>query len=145
MVYHIPDSGKMVDWKEDAVNFIADFEWFRENAYWDAKVWSIWYGTPSYKWEVITKEEAIQRKKDHLQTLYELVDKECYNDNQKIALVSYMYNVWVNAMNIKSYVQNCDKENVKYIMTMYGWTINWVYSKWLAKRRNIEISKFNTL
>ena len=132
------------DWKTDAMHFIADFEWFRECAYHDSKQWSIWYGTKSYPWECITKEEAIQRKKDHLQALYELVDRTCYNDNQRISLVSYMYNVWVNAMGIQSYVKDCDHKSIKYIMNTYGWTIKGKWSNGLAKRRNIEITKFNS-
>lgn len=136
---------KVSDWKTDAMHFIADFEWFRECAYHDSKQWSIWYGTKSFPWECITKEEAIQRKKDHLQALYELVDITCYNDNQRIALVSYMYNVGQNAMSISKYVEKCDHKSIKYIMNTYGWTIKGKWSNGLAKRRNIEINKFNSL
>ena len=82
---------KVVDWKLNAMNFIADFEWFRENAYYDSKQWSIGYGTKSYKWEVIWEQEAKQRKLDHLQPLIEMVSNTCYNDNQRIALVSVLY------------------------------------------------------
>lgn len=135
----------MVDWKKDTISFIADFEGFRECSYNDGKQVSIWYGTKSYSWECITKEEAIQRKKDYLNPLYELIDKDCYTDNQKIALTSYVYNVWRNAMNIDSYIEKCDIKSIKYIMNTYGWTINWKWSNWLAKRRSIEIKKFNSL
>lgn len=136
---------KVSDWKTDSMHFIADFEWFRECAYYDSKQWSIWYGTKSFPWECITRDQAIQRKKDHLHALYQLVDRTCYNDNQKISLVSYMYNVWVNAMGIQSYVKDCNHKRIVFIMNTYGWTIKGKWSNWLAKRRNIEINKFNSL
>lgn len=137
------DTKTVQDWKTDAMHFIADFEWFRSCAYNDSKQWSIGYGTRSHPWECITKEEAMQRKKTHLNPLYELVDKTCYTDNQKIALVSYMYNVWRYAMRIDSYIEKCDHKNIKFIMNTYGWTIKGKWSNGLAKRRNIEINKFN--
>lgn len=132
-------------WKQDAVSFISDFEWFRECSYNDSKQVSIGYGTKAkYNGECITEQEAKQRKLYHLQPLIELVDNSCYNDNQRIALVSYMYNVWVNALNIKHYVEKCDHKSILYIFHNYWWTINGVWSDWLAKRRNIEISKYNS-
>ena len=126
------------------MDFIADFEWFSECAYWDAKQYSIWYGTKSYKWECITQEEAKQRKLKHLKPLIELVDQPCYTDNQKIAITSYMYNVGRYAMNIQDYVKACDKDSIVYIMNSYWWTSNWVRMWWLEKRRKIEIAKFTS-
>ena len=140
---HEKKTQSVQDWKTDSMHFIADFEWFRECAYNDSKQRSVWYGTKSYPGECISKEEALKRKKSHLNPLFELVDKSCYTDTQKIALVSYTYNVWRNAMNIDSYIEKCDIDSILYIMNSYWWTIKGKWSKWLAKRRNIEINKFN--
>lgn len=79
-----------------AIGFITKFEWLRLEAYFDwyannSNRWSIWYGTKSYKWEVITKEEAIKRKMAVIEPLYNGIPA-CFNQNQKIALSSYMYN-----------------------------------------------------
>ena len=130
--------------KLDTMNFIADFEGFRECAYKDNNIYSIWYWTISFPWECITKEEAIQRKIEHLNPLLAIVDKACYNDNQKIALVSYMYNVWRNPLNLQTHIQNCDREWIIYTMNNWGWTAWWVRLWGLVKRRNIEIAKFKT-
>lgn len=122
---------------EDSINFIADFEGFKECAYWDVKRYSVWYGTPSYKWECISKQEALQRKKEFVKPKFELVDKDCFTDNQKIALTSYMYNTWGYQMNLQTYIKRCDKASILFVMNKWGWN-----SRGLAKRRTIEINKF---
>ena len=127
----------------DSINFIADFEGFRENAYWDVKRYSIWFWTPSYKNEKITREEALERKKEFVKPMFELVDKDCFTPNQKIALTSYMYNAWAYPMNLQTYIKRCDKKSIVYIMSSYGWSANWIRHSGLAKRRKLEISKFN--
>lgn len=121
------------------MSFIADFEWFRECAYRDGSSrYSIWYGTISYPWECITREEAIKRKIDYIKPLIDAIPS-CFTDNQKIAITSYMYNTGWNQMWLKKYIENCDKKSVLYIMGVY-----WYNFPWLIKRRNIEINKFNT-
>lgn len=123
---------------ETAMNFVADFEWFRECAYWDVKQWSIWYGTKSYKWECITKQEAKKRKLWYIEWIYKLYPSNCLTDNQKIALTSYIYNTGGYQMNLRTYISRCDKDSILYIMWQWGWNM-----KWLVKRRTIEIQKFN--
>ena len=121
------------------MDFVADFEWFKECSYWDRKQWSIGYWTKSYKWECITREEAKNRKAEVIKPILAEIPS-CFTDNQKIAIVSYQYNTWGNQMGFKWYVQKCDKKSVLYIMNSWGWNL-----PWLVKRRTIEISKFNTL
>ena len=126
------------------MDFVADFEGFHECAYWDVKQWSIWYGTKSYKWECITREEAKNRKAEVIKPILAEIPS-CFTDNQKIAIISYQYNTWGNQrvwwnLSFKQYVQKCDKRNVLRIMNSWGWNM-----PWLIKRRTIEISKFNTL
>ena len=126
------------------MSFIADFEWFEECAYADSWKYSIWYGTDSYKGECITKEEAKQRKIEHINPIYALVDKSCFTDNQKISLISYQYNVWKYPMNLQTHIKNCDKQAIVNVMKNWGWSSQGVRLWGLVKRRTIEIEKFNT-
>ena len=136
--------------EEALYSYLYDLEWFRTTAYWDVKRYSIWYGTPSYKWEVITKQEAIRRKIEHTQPIIELVDRDCYNNNQKIAIISYIYNTWGYQMNLRSHIKNCKHKAILNVMNTWGWSadldwnwkIEWKERYVLAKRRNIEIQKF---
>lgn len=126
----------------NAVSFIANFEWMRLEAYYDwyannSNRWSIWYGTKSFKWEIITKEEAIKRKMAVITPIYESIPS-CFNENQKIALTSYMYNTWGFQMNLKYHVSECRNKDVEYIMSVYWW------NDVLIKRRNAEILKYNS-
>jgi GH24 family phage-related lysozyme (muramidase) len=120
------------------MKFISRFEWYRSRSYWDRKQRSIWYGTKSYRWEEITREEWDKRFIQHLNPLYELVNKSCYTDNQKVAMISYTYNTWAYAMNINRYIKRCSIKDIKYIMWVY-----WYNNKWLKKRRYAELSLFN--
>lgn len=127
---------------KEAVEFTAGFEGLRLKAYYDwyangSNRWSIWYWTKSYKGEVITKEEAIKRKLDIIKPIYNSIPN-CFNQNQKTALTSYIYNVWKYAMNINSYVKKCKKNDVAYIMQVYGW------NKVLIERRKAELLKYNS-
>ena len=142
---HFHEVRKTTEWKDHAIDFIADFEWYRECSYWDFKHWSIGYGTASRQWECITREEAMQRKKEHLHAIFNLVDLECYNDNQKIAMTSYVYNTGGYQLWLRGIIQRCDTAWVLYVMRNWGWSANWRVLPWLAKRRNIEINKFNSL
>lgn len=126
------------------MDYIESFEGYSRCAYWDVSRWSIWFWTKSYKWECIDRGEAYNRKLQYIQPLLSLVDKACYTHNQKIAMISYMYNVWTNAMNISHYVWWCKKKDIIYIMWKYWYTANWIWSNWLAKRRNAEKLKFNS-
>lgn len=67
----------------------------------------------------------------------------CFNDNQKIALVSYMYNVWKYAMNINKHIKRCSYKDIKYIMSVYWYTSNWKKLQWLVNRRIAELKLYN--
>lgn len=79
----------------------------------------------------------------HLNPLYEVVDTSCYNDNQKVALTSYMYNTWVYAMNINKHIKKCNIRDIKYIMSVYWYSSNWIRLQWLVNRRYAELELFN--
>jgi len=125
------------------IDFIAKFEGLRLKAYYDVNHFSIWYGTRSFKGEIITKKEAEKRMIEYLWLLRKMVDKECYNENQKTAMISFMYNVGKYPMNINKYVASCDKKSIRYIMWIYWYSSNWKRLKSLVKRRNTELYLFN--
>ncbi len=127
----------------DISSYIISKEWaFHAKAFWDNGRWSIWYWTISYRWEVISKEEWIRRFENHLNPLYDIVNLSCYNDNQKKALVSYMYNTGGYQMNMRYYVKNCRYNDIRYIMSVWGWWHGTKYYNWLSKRREEEINLF---
>ena len=72
--------------------------------------------------------------------MYDVVDMKCYNDNQKIAMTSYMYNTWWYQMNLRRYIKQCRYKDIKYIMSVWGWNQKY---PWLIKRRQAEIKLFN--
>jgi len=127
---------------KQAVEFTANFEWLRLKAYYDwyannSNRYSIWYGTKSYKGEVITKQEAIKRKMAVIEPIYNSLPN-CFNDNQKTALTSYMYNTWWFQMNLKYHISECRNKDVEYIMAVY-WN-----NKELLERRKQEKIKYNS-
>jgi len=111
----------------DSVNvfdFIQKYEcgsWPKLHAYFDYKWYSIWCGTPSYKWEAISKEEAMKRFRGYVQKRIDLVQKDFPNAkwNQKTALVSlasnngtcynYFKRYWINEY---SWRNKCDKVKI---------------------------------
>ena len=126
---------------KQAVEFTASFEGLRLQAYFDwyangSNRWSIWYGTKSYKGEIITKQEAIKRKMGIIKPIYQSLPA-CFNQNQKTALTSYIYNTGWNQLNLKYHIQQCRFKDVSYIMNIYGW------NKELIKRRKAELYMFN--
>ena len=92
---------------------------------------------------MITIEEADRRMVTHLKSLYELVNNSCYNDKQKISMVSYMYNVGRHAMNIDKHIKRCSYKDIRYIMWIYWYSSNWKRLKWLVNRRKSELKLFN--
>ena len=79
----------------------------------------------------------------HLNPLYELVNNSCYTTSQKIAMISYMYNVGRHAMNIDKYIKRCSHKDIRYIMWIYWYSSNWKRLKWLVNRRQSELKLFN--
>lgn len=126
------------------MTFIKKFEWVRLKAYYDHTQWSIWFGTKSYKWEVITSSEAHNRMLKHLSNIFKIVDNnKCFNDNQKIALTSYIFNTGWWQMNLRKYINICSHKDIKYIMSVYWYSSNWKRLQWLVKRRIAELNLYN--
>ena len=139
-------------WEKEAMDFVSDFEWFRENPYvdWDGRL-SIGYGTRA-KWpkDHVTKEEAKQRIMYHIEKLMESVYKNHFvkYHNQRIALVSATYNLGINSSitNVKN--RKTDKWVKQRFWKYVKWSIcdkDWCETKklWgLVKRRNIEANLY---
>lgn len=136
-------------------NWIWSFswEWFASHCKWDNKQYSWGHWTRCYNpWQAVTVEQADKEFTTHLNPLFELVDNSCYTDNQKIAIVSYMYNTWWYQMNMRTHVSNCSKKDIQYIMQVWWYWItvieNWKKKfkrlQWLVNRRYAELSLFNS-
>lgn len=137
------------NWRQEAISFIQDWDWtFSWEGYTDTckpdnKQNSRWHGTKCYEvWSKVTKDKADEQFHSHLNPLYELVDSSCYNDNQKIAIVSYMYNTWGNQMNLKTHLKQCNYKDIRYIMSIWWWNKEY---PWLKIRRTSELSLFNKI
>lgn len=123
----------------DTMNFILPNEWLRLTAYHDWwSRYSIWYWTPSHKWEVITHEEAWKRFEKATQKRLVAVQEMFPNKthNQYIALTSYYYNC-------PSQVKHMSKNWITKARRMKCITAGGKKLTWLEKRRQKEWNKYN--
>ena len=142
-------SSEYTDWKKATMNFIQNWsgnftwEWFASHCKWDNKQYSWWHWTKcTTPWAAVTQEIADKEFHNHLSHLFKIVDNNtCFNDNQKIALVSYMYNTWGNQMNLKGYIKICSHKDIKYIMSVWWWNKKY---PWLKHRRIAELNLYNS-
>ena len=74
-----------LNYSENAVNLIKQFEGFSASAYWDVNQWTIGYGTTGYAGQTISEAEADLVLRDRLNTI-----------NQKINLFTATQNVNLN-------------------------------------------------
>lgn len=134
--------------------FVHKWEWFRAKAYCDRLVkrwgkwikdckpawsrWSIGYGTKSYPWEIITREEADKRYIAFITPRYKALSHCWFSQNRIVWLISYQYNTGWYQMNLQKHIQNCNSKEIKYVMSKWGWSKN------LYNRRQAELAKFNS-
>lgn len=82
---------------ERGAEFIANFEGFRADAYWDINHWSIGYGTPAREGEgPITRTEGMRRLRKAVNDHYAPAVRDvgvALNVNQFDALTSFAYNL----------------------------------------------------
>ena len=79
-----------------AVEFVAYYEGLELEAYPDAGMWAICYGNRSKKGETTTKKDCDDRLRARVLQVSDYVDRvynRDFNENQKIALISFNYNV----------------------------------------------------
>jgi len=128
---------------QEILDFLWNFEWEHLIAYWDFKQWSIWYGTPSYKWEVITSEEAEKRWRQRIQSIRDRYNLQDYSIDTQKAVVSFVYNIWslnqkqVNLLK-NEYYRALWNDFLQYNKITIDWEkeIAW----WLVKRRQAEFN-----
>lgn len=123
------------------LNHIAQYEWKHLQAYWDVNHFSIGYGTKSYKWEVITNEEADKRARQVINNIRIKYNLHTQNLAKQKAIVSYIYNIWSLNNRQQRLLNNwmyCALWNnfSKYVNI----TVNGKKQKawWLVKRRQAE-------
>lgn len=125
-------------WEEEVMDFIADFEGFRECAYDDWKQVSIWYGTKSYFGECISKQEGKKRKMEEVERLMENIYKNHFvkYHNQRQALVSATYNLGINSSISRVKYRKTEDGICEYFgaFVKANWEVLW----WLVKRRDTE-------
>lgn len=135
---------------DEAVELIKEFEGFSAMAYWDHSQYSIGYGTRANSAnETVTEAEALRRLRAEVEKIMKR-NWEFYNDkylhvNQRVALVSLIYNVgqgaWdrsrcKKALGQKQY-QAMSKEWLDFCHT------GGRFSRGLYNRRKVELNVFH--
>jgi len=130
---------------QEAMAFIKKFEWVRYEAYHDFKQYSICFGTKSFKWEKVNKEECDKRLRERVQSELLRVNRLADNLswNKKAALISFFYNCWFQ-IDVLNYAARWDDKSVVFLVSQYN--VAWdKYNRGLQKRRNAEINLYNWL
>lgn len=127
-----------------ATEFLKEHEGVRYTAYWDFKQRSICYGHSSKYWETKTLEECEIQLRQRVTTELERINRfaDWLNSNQKIALISFYYNVGFR-YDVMQYAKRWDHKSVTYLMSLY----NVAWGKWnrgLQNRRYKEIEIYNS-
>lgn len=129
----------------DLTSFVKSFEGFTPTAEWDAKQYSVGYGTVGRKGQSISRadaEVALGRElQEHRARTLRVLDQYGYkfNDNQKDALTSFAYNVG----NIRQLTNNGKRspQEIADAMLLYNKTEG-KKSDGLARRRAAEQALF---
>lgn len=124
-----------------SAEFVTKYEWFSEKPYWDAKRYSIGYGTPANWRQGITQEQAMQEVKDRLFVTIRELQYHIDDEWMIVALASFKYNVWSYPSGWKWYIENWHISGLKNRMKEYVYS-NWKKLGWLVKRRNAETELF---
>jgi glutathionylspermidine synthase len=123
---------------EYAYHIIKNLEWYREVAYFDHKQRSIGFGTKSYKWETITKEEVFIRYKKALQGRHDKIvyENPWLSTCKQWALISLYW----NCPSCYEHIRNKITESRRKSYIYASWKKQW----WLVKRRNKERLLYTT-
>ena len=86
----------------NAAEFIKPLEGFNPKAFWDYAQWTNGFGTKSVKDEVIDEDKATERLINELGSKYDQLVKFNFwknlNDNQKISLISLVFNAGIGVV-----------------------------------------------
>ena len=94
-----------LNYSENVVSLIKQFEGFHSTAYADGNRWSIGYGTPGYSGQVITEVQADQALRTSLNSINQSLNQFTANNNlylnqgQHDALISFSFNCGTDWMN----------------------------------------------
>ncbi len=94
-----------LNYSENVVNLIKQFEGFSASAYWDVNQWTIGYGTTGYAGQTISEAEADLVLRDRLNTINAKINDFTAKNNlylnqyQHDALVSFSFNCNTDWMN----------------------------------------------
>lgn len=94
-----------LNYSENLVNLIKQFEGFSASAYWDVNQWTIGYGTTGYAGQTISEAEADLVLRDRLNTINAKINDFTARNNlylnqyQHDALVSFSFNCNTDWMN----------------------------------------------
>jgi GH24 family phage-related lysozyme (muramidase) len=127
---------------KDILNFISKYEGVHLTAYWDINHYSIWYGTPSYKWEVISKKEADRRRMERIQRIKNVYGLNSLSTNKQIAIVSFIYNIWSLTKKQQWLLENNHIKALANNIKQYQFS-KWQKLKWLTRRRYAEYALIN--
>lgn len=129
------------------LDHLTHWEWLRLEAYPDwfinwVQRYSIGMWNKSYKWETITKDEAIKRARVSIQSIRERYWLDKYPLNVQIAVVLFVHNIWSLDTDQVWLLQNKYYKALWNNFILYNKITNkdWekVESNWLSKRRNYE-------
>lgn len=80
--------------------------------------WTIWFWTNSYQWEIITYEEAVNRKQRAIDSRNNSITSTCLTPKQRIVAVDFIYQYSSKYANqMRSYANNCEVDKlIQYIV-----------------------------
>lgn len=99
------EAASYLNYSENLVNLIKQFEGFSGSAYWDVNQWTIGYGTTGYAGQTISEAEADLVLRDRLNTINAKINDFTAKNNlylnqyQHDALVSFSFNCNTDWMN----------------------------------------------
>lgn len=143
---------------EKLQKFVAKWEWeFQYDAFcddyyktktklirkvWkDCQRWNIWYWTKSYWGEEISLEEWIKRRNKDLVYRNSLIKSTCLNENQRIAVVDFLYQHGVNSW-IRRLANDCKIKEVYYRIVWWRDLYESKEQYWMVKREQLRINIF---
>ena len=125
------------------------YKWLIRKSPQDCEIWSIWFWTRSYQWEVITYEEWISRRNKDITARNNLITTSCLTENQRIATVDFMYQHWNNSW-VKTLANKCNTDAI--YQRIVWWrdryngkiAVNWkyTYQTWMRDREQLRINLF---
>lgn len=132
--------------EKEKIKYWITSTWLIRKSPADCTYWSIWYWTKSYRGEVITHQEAIERKVADLERRKAVMFWEnwgkCLTNEQKIVILDFAYQHWVNSSGMKQKIAHCNIKDIYY--TLVNWRDH--YRKtgkwWMVKREQMRINYF---